>query len=358
MKKFLRSSILALSFLFALYSCETDFSTIDSYQDITVVYGLLDSKDSVQYIKINRAFLSEENVMTYAAQRDSNEYLHQLEVSIEEWTPDESTKINTYVLDSTTVYNKEPGQFYYPDQTIYRMKKPDQPYEIKYIIEGLNDTVGIEVFWLNDENIYKLFIRNPETGKEITAITPLVKDFRITKPGFGQTIRFVQDPIAPTEFEWEKAENGAFYEFELRFNYGELLEGSSDTLYKYITLGSTSTSGGNSGSTISYFYWGDQFFVACQNLIPYSDPATEAAVVERYTSTIEVIVRVAEEEYALYIEVNEPSTSIVQDRPNYTNIENGLGIFGSRFEKTKTKILHPETVNDLKDLEPDLKFRF
>jgi hypothetical protein len=358
MKNYLRSGFPTLVFLLTLYACETDFSTIDSFEDITVVYGLIDTKDSIQYIKINRAFLSEDNVMTYAAERDSNEYLHKLEVRIEEWTPDGSTLIKTHLLDSTTVYDKEPGQFYYPDQTLYRLPKPDQPYDIKYIVEGLNDTVGIEVFWLNYLNLYKLFIRNPETGKEIRSETPLVQDFRIVKPGFGQTIRFVQDPVAPTEFEWERAENGELYEFELRFNYGERFEGSQDTVYKYITLASTTTTGGNSGSTLSYFYWGDQFFVACQNLIPYSDPSTEASVLERFTGLVEVIVRVAEEEYALYIEVNAPSTSIVQDRPNYSNIENGLGIFSSRFEKNKTKILHPESVNDLKDLEPDLKFVF
>ena len=92
-------------------------------------------------------------------------------------------KIATHILDTTTVYNKESGQFYYPEQVVYRLDKPDHPYEIKYIVEGLNDTVGIEYFWLNEDNVYKLVIRNPQTGKEITSETPLVKDFRITKPG-------------------------------------------------------------------------------------------------------------------------------------------------------------------------------
>ena len=356
MKKYISGILLVFVLAFS-NSCETEFSTIADFQDITVVYGLLDSKSPYQYIKINRAYLSESDVMTYAANPDSNQYLFKLDVAIEEYN-ESGTKIKTHVLDTTTVYNKEPGQFYYPEQVLYRWDKPDNPYEIKYIIEGLNDTVGIEYFWLNEESDYRLVIKNPETGKEITSETPLVKDFRITKPGFGQTIRFVLDPINPKELEWEKAENGTKYEFELRFNYGEWKWGSQDTVYKYIVLASSSVSGMAGSNTLSYYYWDDQFFVACDNLIPYSDPAKEEEVRERYTSFIDVVVSVAEEDYAKYIEVNEPSTSIVQERPNFSNIDNGIGIFSSRFRNVKSKKLHSESISDLKKEYPALKFKF
>lgn len=356
MKKYFTLSFL-IGMIVYLSSCETDFKTIADYQDITVVYGLLDSRDSIQYVKINKAYLSEENVLTYAAERDSNEYLYALEVTMEEWTED-GNKINTVVLDTTTIYDKEPGTFYYPEQTIYRMNKPDQPYEIKYIVEGLNDTIGIEVFWLNDKSTYKLKIHNPETGKDISSETVLVEDFRITKPGFGQTIRFVTDPINPKEFQWEKADNGVEYEFELRFNYGEWKWGSNDTVYKYIVLASSTLKGSPGSNTMSYYYWDDQFFTACGSLIPYSDQAEEDEIRERYTSFIDVVVSVAETEYAMYREVNAPSTSIVQEKPNYTNIENGIGIFSSRYRKVKSKKLHAETINDLQELYPNLKFVF
>lgn len=356
MKKY--TLILFLSALIAFFTaCETDFTTTAPYKDITVVYGLLDIHDSIQYVKINKAFLSEENVLTYAALQDSNEYLNNLEVSLEEWT-ESGNKVNTYILETTTIYNREPGLFYYPEQTIYKVPRPAQPYEIKYIVEGLNDTIGIEYFWYNEDNIYRLNIKNPENGNEIKAETEIVKDFRITKPGFGQTIRFVEEPVAPKEFEWDKADNGEEYEFELRFNYGEWRWSTNDTVYKYIILASANIQGQNSGSTMSYFYWDDQFFVACENLIPYSSQADEDDIRERYTSFIDVVVSVADDDYALYREVNAPSTSIVQERPNYTNVENGIGLFGSRYRKVKSKKLHSETISDIKSLYPELNFKF
>jgi len=356
MKKYV-SRIAFFVLLTVTVSCETDFTTIADYQDITVVYGLLDSKEPYQYVKINKAFLSEKDVLTYAADPDSNQYLYKLEVSLEEYT-ESGNLITTHLLDTSTVYNKEPGQFYYPEQVLYRLDKPDKPYEIKYIIEGLNDTIGIEYFWMNDESIYKLKIRNPLTGKEITAETPLVKDFEITKPGFGKTIRFVTDPVNSKEFEWRVAENGAKYEFELRFNYGEWKWGEQDTVYKYIVLAAANVSESPGSSTISFYYWDDQFFKSCESLIPYSDPAVEEQIRERYTSYIDVVVSVAETDFAKYMEVNEPSTSIVQDRPNYSNIDNGLGIFSSRFRKVKSKKLHSESISDLKELYPGLRFKF
>ena len=314
MNKYVSSALLFLILALTI-SCETDFKTTADYQDITVVYGLIDSKEPIQYVKINKAFLSDSDVLTYAATPDSNQYLYKLEVAIEEWST-AGDKINTFILDTTTIYNKEPGTFYYPEQIIYKTEAPQYPYEIKYIIEGLNDTVGVIYFWMNEESIYKLKIKNPETGKEITA------------------------------------------EFELRFNYGEWKWGSQDTTYKYIVLASSSVSAPPSSNTMSYFYWDDQFFVAVDALIPYSDPAEEEAVRERYTSFVDVVVSVAEEDFALYMEVNEPSTSIVQERPNYSNIENGIGIFGSRFKNIKSKKLHSETISDIKSLYPELKFKY
>jgi hypothetical protein len=334
------------------YACETDFDTTAPYKDITIIYGLLDSKDSMQYIKINKAYLAENNVISYAAMEDSNSYPFPLDVWVEEWLNGDS--IRSYYFDTTTIYNKEPGQFYNPEQVIYRWQKPEQPFKIQYIIEGLNDTIGIEYFWLNDQSTYKLNIRNPKTGKSISAETFIVEDFDITRPGFASFIRFVEEPVNPKQFSWENATNSGMYDFELRFNYRELNFGSSDTLDKYIVLVKQSIHTEPSTNELSVYYWDYNFYAACRNLIPYTDPAKENQVKERYTGTVEVIVSAAETQFSLYMQVYEPSTSIVQEKPNYTNIENGLGIFSSRIQKTKAKRLHTETVDDLKSVEDNI----
>ena len=45
---------------------------------------------------------------------------------------------------------------------------------------------------------------------------------------------------------------------------------------------------------------------------------------------LEVIVYAAGEEFQLYSEINGPSSSIVEEKPEYTNVQNGLGLLSSR----------------------------
>jgi hypothetical protein len=40
-----------------------------------------------------------------------------------------------------------------------------------------------------------------------------------------------------------------------------------------------------------------------------------------------------------YMEVTEPSLSLVQERPPFTNIVNGIGLFSSRFSKKQNDTL-------------------
>lgn len=348
--------ITAFGILLMVASCETDFTTIDKYEDITVVYGLLDQKDSMQYIKINKAFLSENNVLEYAQNPDSNNYLIPLEVSLVEMNQ-AGNVVHTFLFDTTSVYDKEPGTFYYPKQLIYRWQRPDYPFQIKYIIEGFNDTVGVEYFWLNEENTYRLNIKNPVSGKVITANTALVKDFEITKPGYGTTINFVTEPANPKEFKWNEAENGGMYEFDLRFNYYEV-SFSNDTIIKSISLVHSSVNASSGSSSISFYYWDDNFYSTCLNLIPYNDPTVESKVKDRLSGMIDIVVSVAENQFTIYRKVNAPSTGIVQEKPQYTNVENGLGIFSSRVKKTRSKKLFSESVTILKNLDGgSLKFK-
>ena len=51
--------------MLVLSSCTPEFSQIAEYKDITIVYGLLNISEDTQYVKIQKAFLTEGNA--YAA---------------------------------------------------------------------------------------------------------------------------------------------------------------------------------------------------------------------------------------------------------------------------------------------------
>ena len=52
-------------------ACETDFPVNAEWEEITVVHGLLDASTDTQYIRINKAYLGEEDAMLMAQYSDS-----------------------------------------------------------------------------------------------------------------------------------------------------------------------------------------------------------------------------------------------------------------------------------------------
>jgi len=68
---------------------------------------------------------------------------------------------------------------------------------------------------------------------------------------------------------------------------------------------------------------------------------------QRWSRNVEFIFSVAADELATYIDVNSPSSSIVQERPEFTNINNGIGIFSSRYIKTRKMLLTTESDKEL-----------
>jgi hypothetical protein len=311
-------------------SCDEDFDMNAEYQDISVIFGLLDAGEDTIFLKINKAFLGDGNVLEMAKIEDSSSYVNGLDATIEEW--ENGSFIKSYSLDTITIKNKEDGIFYNPYQVIYYT-----PYEPDM-----------------DRN-YLLKVQVDD--KTVTAETGLVNNFFINKPSAGS--KFISfNPGTNGEIEWESAKNGKRYEILIRFKYKELLKDNPDTVYKYAdwSMGTKKSADDDGGEEMKVSYSNDGFYSFLSNEIPYEDASEEENVKERFTNDVDVIIAVASTDLNTYMEVNEPSNSIIQERPEYTNISNGTGIFSSRFRNIRTKKLNPESIQDIKTLLPELKF--
>ena len=300
----------------SLASCSTDVDLIGEYEDITVVYGLLNQTDSISYLKINKAFLGEGNALIMAQEPDSSSYKNNLSVVMEAWK--EGSLVKTFTFDTTTIYNKEEGTFYYPEQVIYRCVTYQQ---------------------LEEESLYRLIITNNLTGKIITASTPLVSDFPILKPIANNpvkpTIHFPDNDF-PKDLEWLSAKYGKLYNVIMRFHYKEKFNNTTDTLYKYIETAYAPKKSENleGGEEMLIQFANNSFYKFLEQNVPY-EPSKEATVSARYALSVEYIFSVAGDDFNTFLEVNDPSSSIVQERPEYTNVGNGIGIFSSRFNKSR-----------------------
>ena len=292
-----------LLFSIILFSCDDSFNVNAEWKDITVVYGLLNQADTVNYIKINKAFLGDGNALVMAKIPDSSSYGNNLEVKIQEFNGSEL--LNTFLLDTVTISDKDTGIFYNPDQLVYKTNAV-----------------------LNEDYTYKLLIRNKETGKIISAETKLIHDFSIKKPRYGQKINFTA--TSPLTANWYSAVNGKRYQLTIKFHYKEINLNTNDTIDKTIEWpqGEIKSIGNSGGEELEFKYLGSQFFSTIESHLSYNPD------VARIPGQVEHVITVGGEELNSYIEVYEPSSSIIQEKPEYTNIYNGIGIFSSRYNKS------------------------
>jgi hypothetical protein len=287
-----------------LQSCDKTLKVNADWKDVTVVYGLLDQTEDTTYIKITKAFLGEGNSLYFAQIPDSSNYPGNLEVRLDEYSG--GAFLKSHPCDTVTIHNKQAGDsiFYYPDQLMY-----------------------FSMVKLNENSIYKLYIKNKTTGKEITSQTGMLRDFEVMRP--NNTASF---PAGKTfEVKWRPTPNGKRYQLVIRFYYLESLKSNADSLYmksiewpvfsKAVDITNT--------QIIDLYYPCDPFYTNIGAKIDSS-----YLIDHRVAHHCDFIFTVASPDLNTYMEVTKPSLSLVQERPAFTNITNGIGLFSSRYMKS------------------------
>ena len=319
-------------------SCETDFNVIADYKEVAIVYGLLNQNDSIHYLRINKAFLGAGNSLTYAQVADSSSYGADINVVLTEITS--GGIIKERVFDTVSLYNKESGAFYSPKQLFYFYKDP------------LNDP-------FKASSTFELKITNKKTGTVVSSRTTLIHDFVITKPTAGaKTLNLRRSITQQTKFTWQNAVNAKKYQFRFYFNFKELNSQGDTTTRKIEWVFPEKTTENIDGiGECSVPYYNEDFYIMCTNKIPYSDQSVEDAVVKRIASSCDLEVTAIGDEFNTYLEANGPSTGVLMEKPDYSNIINGLGLFSSRYEMRRQPsiVLSPETILDL-STTTELKF--
>mgnify|MGYP000707433639 FL=1 len=299
-------------------ACETDFDVNSQWEETTVVYGLLDQNEDKQYIRINKAFLGNENAYVMASVADSINYNpNNLEVKIEKLSASGNV-LATKILTDTIMF-KEDGLFSVEENIIY-----------------VFDTDN----FLNEEKEYKLTITNKNSGNIISSQTKLIHNLSLMsafnnsayKMGFySQTGDF-----SNTTIEWTHSKNAAIYQMTLFVSYTEY---GADTIVKTVQkVYPIIEYDGN--PNMSQQITGEEFF----NLLAYNIPSS--TTVNRRINNLDVLFSVGTADLNTYINLNEPPTGIVQERDLFTNIDGGIGLFTARYNKMQENIFLTTTTKE------------
>lgn len=312
MKKILLSLCCVLLMVISLVSCKPDVELTSDYKDVTVVYGLLNPLDQYQYIKIYKGYLTKDNALVWAQDLDNISYYNDITVKLEEYFPESAggELRYTYVLDTVMSIPKNYGVFASPTQVLYRMKKS--------IREGYR---------------YRLVIENKNTGRVVTSETTTISNMAFNIPlGTSHsvsTINLNKDDPWSVGFKvntWP--ENAYAVDAYVTFRYIEKNKVTGDTVHKAVRDVCV-TPGFIMGNETTFKP--NVIYRILQENIDVNDN------VWRFPDTYECIdikLWACDDVYYKYYKTAQPSSSIVQDRVNYTNIEAddnmALGFFASR----------------------------
>lgn len=294
----IQRTLLLLAATIGLLSCDNTLDINDDYDVANVVYGLLDKDQDTQWVRLHRTYLGQEGLLAGAVHSDSLYfdtaalYLAQLDAS--------GNAVATYPLVRKDTDALLPGIFTTDNYRLYWTDAPinaNAEYRLRGFIPGNNN---------------------------FEAVTPVVGNVNITKPSGFQRISF---GIRDAEFAWSAANNARLYQAYLHFHYKEAPRSNpTDSVIKTVTYALPTRTGSNltgSGSfTVELSY--ATFYQFLRNNIGTSKDLV------RVFRSIDVEVWAAADDYATYINVNQPSDGIVQEKPLFTNIDGGVGLFSSR----------------------------
>jgi hypothetical protein len=306
-----------------LWSCSTDFDLNADFIETPVVYGLLDASDSTHYIRINRAFLSDD-------------------------------------VDALTLA-MDAAEIYYGDEMTVTIEQLNGFYEVLSVIslERINgDTLGIEkdtagIFAtmpnilyrfsteLNPDNLYRIRAVNSATGKEVAAVTPIINNFKITRPNEDAITPqyFALSPQGVYQFTFQHAADAATYDLTLRLHYrnaqyfqdgdsihilnSEEVDWKFAKEYKAIDR--------NTGESITVEVEGNSFY----NFIADVFEPNEDDDFVRIPDSVQFIVEAGGLEIYNYQLYNNSTLGLTEGQATdvYTNVDGGLGLFSTRYQR-------------------------
>jgi len=174
-----------------------------------------------------------------------------------------------------------------------------------------------------------LLVENKNTGNLVTSKSEIVSGFDFdniftTKSKSFQFGLYNNDDFSSSTITWDDSnDNGKIYQLDLIFHYTEIMDGvyTEDSLIYSLPLIDDTES--------KMKIEGNSFF----NFLALNLDKNQSVI--RYFNEIDMIMTVGSEDLETYINVNKPITGIVQERPQFTNINNGIGLFSSRFKKIR-----------------------
>lgn len=329
------------------WGCSTEVDLNAPYEERTLAFCLLDPAAEEQWVRVNRTWLGEGNNLVFAQEADSSEYAPgAVSITVEGFDSGDTGFQNplvSFTAQDTVLQDKDDnGIFFGPEYRAYHFATPG----------------GLEIAAPNDNEdlrVYRMTVAFADGRPALTAVTTLIGESlgNISNPpagipgfslnfasGTGGTVTYPN-----INFKWSSTPGAKRYEVAVEVKYTERIW--ADPAHSQLVsetekvarwdLGEESASDDEGGEEIKLPTNGESFYLFLANNLE-ADPliTRELGVwndnIDRVRA-FDFVLSIANEELDTYLAVNAPVTGIIQERPVYTNIAGGLGLFASRTQQ-------------------------
>lgn len=325
----LSSILLILIVLFALSGCKEEVDVNSEWQEIPVMYCILSPQDSVHYVRLNKAFLGDIPADQMADESDSLFYdAADVWISVME----NGSEIAQLNFVETNEIPKDSGYFASDRNPIYK-------YEGN-LTDQANDA----------GKKYQLHAYIPEIDLDCNSDTiSMVQEPVITYPTQNQpalSLTHYDFEDSYPKIKYMTAENGKLYKLSMNFYYLDITT-SGDSILNVLTMDFGNEDNIDEvGVEISKELNIRAFYDMLKDNIDPPGADIDKRLVQ-YPQSIEFMLASAGVNYYIYWQSTQPSTGIVQDKPFFTNINNGVGLFAARNTTQRSIALSPATLDSI-----------
>ena len=283
------------------FSCQKEFTVTTDKQESYAAFCLLNLKDSSQYVRINRIFLSSDDPAQYIQNPDSvNIHPEDYEVAIQPYL--EGVAEDIILLYPSEDYEKEEGLFAGNGYQLFKTNQSLQP-----------------------DRVYFMTIRNIITGFEMKAETGLLGR-RTIENTFKETRYYDINQYTPELIDYDGDLNpGQWDKIIERFLYYEYA--GHEVRMKYVDWRDPMMKKHGMHNDTAAYQLSDEFLKYLAQEIP------EDTSVKRKAVGLDKMLVLNDEALAIYIDFSEDQSS-GHYIPDLTNFDEGTGILASRYYYT------------------------
>ena len=314
--------ILGFFVILFFMSCDNELDLVADFKEVPIVYGLLDRTDTAQYVRVERAFADRTVSASEIAMNPDSLYYNNISVKLVNKRTGLEFLLQR-VDGNLEGYPRAEGAFATSPNYLYKVKTANFPLAI-------GDSIRLEIGGVYEDRI-------------VTSTTDIFKKpFFVTPPN----LKFERGKLF--SINWNTA-NPTVYSAAFIFNITEVRANETkDTVIRWQVL--------NNSERVKLEVDGESFYSFLKGAL------TASSSITRFMNSAEFELVSGNESVSAYIRVGQANLGITSsgEIPSFSNLSEGLGIFGSKAVDRRTGIpFRDSTLDSLRGsvITKDLNFQ-